>query len=133
METMNNNIQEQRVSSDNAKRLKEKGFDVKCNRYIDLEPNMAMAYDEKVHIYVPTQQLALDWIMVNFGVHIYTYCVTPYQDEEMPYPTIVWVSKVRSPTALESQIFINTDNGLAVNHFHTPEEAKEAAISFVLA
>jgi len=122
METMNNNIQEQRVSSDNAKRLKEKGFDVKCNRYIDLEPNMAMAYDEKVHIYVPTQQLALDWIRVNFGIHIEVFKRRGINGTGYNFMCI------KAEDGEAYSVPLEMKDGLK-----TPEEAKEAAISFFLA
>lgn len=52
MKTLNNNIEEARVSKEIHTLLKLKGFN---NTHWNIEP---------------TQQLAIDWIRVNFGIHI---------------------------------------------------------------
>lgn len=139
METMNNNIQEQRVSFDNAKRLQEKGFDCKVDYYFverdqyDLqgEEKREVKHDEAFHCDVkrPTQQLVLDWILVNFKLHVRIDWFDTYDD------SIEWDYSIQ-------EVGINfDDNGNPAYlraydpeiSFKTPEEAKEAAISFVLA
>ena len=140
METMNNNIQEQRVSFDNAKRLKEKGFDVECNSYystIFTDSNKAIKtpdYEKNSRcasyaFIAPTQQLALDWILVNFKLHVRIDWFNTYDD------SIGWDYSIQVALGIDFD-----DNGNPAYlraydpeiSFKTPEEAKEAAISFVL-
>ncbi len=126
MKTLNNNIKEQKVGFDNAKLLKEKGFDCLCSFAFNgaYEPHHLNIIElffkqsnseliEKIFT-APTQQLALDWIRINFNIHI----------------TITSISQ-------ESWQFHITRIGdrLGENYgedFYTPEEAKEAAINYVL-
>lgn len=146
MKTINNNIEEQMVGFDNAILLKEKGFDVPCrfvhdnwNNIKDWEeeddnrnPHKNSIKNQSAYYSAPTQQVAIDWIRINFGIDIYTKCIEPfdYEDKMNPYPKIVWISKINDLEQIEK--FVNTNNGLAINHFHTPEEAKEAAINYAL-
>ena len=144
MKTINNTIIEQRVGFPNAKLLKEKGFDCFCSFAFNgayephhlniIELGFKQSNSELIEniFTAPTQQLAIDFIRINFNIHIYTNSVEPfdYEDKMNPYPKIVWISKINDLKQLEK--FVNTDNGLAINHFHTPEEAKEAAINHVL-
>jgi len=149
MKTINNNIEEQRVGFDNAFLLKEKGFTVPCNTHTFISNTNKIVEETSIHCIdwgnrdltktvqkysTPTQQLAIDWLQINFDIYIHANCVAPYdyEDKINPYPKLVWVSKVFSLYKYRFEKFINTDNGLAFNHFHSPEEAKEAAINYAL-
>ena len=136
---MNNDIQETHVSIQVAKLLKVYGFDTPCKRcHADDDPRpmpfLGQEHINSKHPYysAPTQQIAIDWVRVNFGIHVYTYPVAPFVTEDEKYPKLVWISKVCSLRQLNFEKFINTENDLALNHFHTPEEAKEAALEYVL-
>jgi hypothetical protein len=77
-----------------------------------------------------TYSVLIEWLRVNHGIWIYTYSVAPYISEDEDYPKIVWVSKIQK--FKEFDIFVNTDNELAINHFNTPQEAYSAAFDYVL-
>lgn len=58
---MSNTIQEDYVSFETAKLLKEKGFD---------EPCMYYSTEEAVYIRKPTQALAIKWLRIKHNIHI---------------------------------------------------------------
>jgi len=135
--TINNNIKEARVGFENSKLLKEKGFNVKCTHYYILnfssfkadfilnqfktpiEDNkniLQLCNTKQPHIALaPTQQSALDWIKINFGVHI-------------------GIFKQRHSELKHYGFIIKSENDKEIRMcgFLTPEEAKEAAINHVL-
>ena len=123
-----------------AKLLKEKGFDKKVFNYFDTN------YEAPSDIYclgsfenwntqpnlisAPTIAEVVMWLYEKYGIWVYSYSVAPYLLDEEDYPKIVFVSKVQK--FKEFDIFVDTDNGLAVNHYSSPTEAYEAAIGYCL-
>lgn len=68
---------------------------------------------------------AVMWLHEKHGLWIYTHRIEPFVYDDIPYPKSVWVSKC-------DEKFIDTDNGLAVNHYNSPTEAYLAAIEWTL-
>jgi hypothetical protein len=116
---VNNNIEEHRVGFPNAKLLKEKGFGVKCtHRYFhnsDLITTEESTSKFPI-INAPTQQVAIDWIRINFELEVNIESCT------MGFYVFIYNRKTYSKIIL--QYFHNI--------FETPEEAKESAINHVL-
>lgn len=103
-----------------AVKLKAFGFDEPCfgayhnQKLIDI--GSEYSYDVKA----PLFQQAFRWFREKFELHFYTYKVTiPNMDDD--YPSEIWVGKI-------NDMFINTKNGLAINHFHNHEEAELACL-----
>ena len=160
METINN-ILPNYCSLPICKRLKELGFDIPCNSYYEValttqkdtehgysgsfgwkegETNIQSGYNtnKTLNSYTnknwlccsrPTHSLAIEWIYLNYGIWIYTHPVRPFDDGDN-YPKKVWVCNFDVNEL--RHLHVNTNNGLAINHFHTPEEAIEAGLAFVL-
>ena len=129
------------VNFELAKLLKEKMFDKPVNNYtserdgdyFSNEKQMISYknYNQICNIYSrPTIAEVVMWLYEKYGIWIYSYSVAPYILDEEEYPKIVFVSKVQK--FKEFDRFIDTDNGLAVNHFNSPIEAYEAAIAYTL-
>jgi recombinational DNA repair protein (RecF pathway) len=137
MKTINNNITESFVNFDNAKLLKEKGFGVIVNACYNedgsiedldtlwhrgCEGGMGLEewyfnYNNFAHAILysqPTQQVAIDFIRINFQLHI---TITSISQESWQYH-ITKIGDCLGKTFGED--------------FYTPEEAKEAAINHVL-
>lgn len=136
---MNNNIEEKLVSIQVAKLLKEAGFDVPCHTFVVTEESEYGELDEVItdpdgtypslqynSLYdtltaLPTQQLAIDWIRANFGVHIADH----FNEYDEKYQYVIWVFELNQTNSSKDVI----DNG---KQFNTPEEAIEAALENVL-
>jgi len=125
MKKINNNIKEKRVSFENAKLLKRAGFDIEtiesyCSSNSDRIPvsifPRVQQYKPNVkeEWYAPTQQLAIGWILINFQIHI---TITSISQESWQYH----ITKIGDSLGKTYE-----------QDFYTPEEAKEAAITFVL-
>jgi hypothetical protein len=138
-------IEEVRVGFDNAKLLKEKSFEVSCNKLWcgefghkfkikTLNTKMSNSYYIKLakeklnpeindYCIAPTQQVAIDWIRINFGIQIfldYTF-----------YDGFHYGCKIVLPNGDVEEIWVEgVDND--IDGSSTPEEAKEAAINHVL-
>jgi hypothetical protein len=81
----------------------------------------------------PELTTVTEWLRLKKGLWIYTYPVEPIVLEDEPdYPTIVWVSKVVSLNQLRFEKFIDADNGLAINHHKSPQDAITAGINYLL-
>ena len=74
----------------------------------------------------------VDTFLTEHGIHIYTYPVAPFVMDDEDYPRIVWVSKICSLNQVNFEKFVDEDNGLAVNHHRTKDDAINAAIKFLL-
>jgi hypothetical protein len=119
---INNNIQETLVSFEIAKLLKEAGFDVPCQKwysnegscYYENEFNNCRGSVPSFYCEAPTQQLAIDWIRINFGIHI----------QDMIYR--------RNPDDFLFVVYYNKTEKYFSEPFDTPEEAKEAALLYTL-
>lgn len=102
---MNNNIQEAYCSFEVSKLLKEKGFDVKQLRTYHREGETVLC---------PTHALAIEWIRVNFGIHINS----------------VWLASAKfcgEITKVKSNMELH-----AVRGYDLPQEATEAALLYTL-
>jgi hypothetical protein len=145
---MNNNIEEKLVSFEAAKLLKGKGFDAYCS-FFYMKPNSKVfGIDEhgrnyliknvKNKLYVigeyvalnrknvflaPTQQLAIDWVFVNFDIYITSKIIKwNYEKDTIRYNYNICKLNPNNPSDI-------IDVGY---NFDTPEEAKEAAIIYCL-
>jgi len=132
MKIINNNIEEQKVNFTNAKLLKEKEFGVNCSMVYDFDGKIdeggfreggggwrarTFNYNKTLNYAcsAPTQQVAIDWILENFYIHIKLD-----RDEDM------WKCELYT---------INSGNRhipTGYKNYNTPEEAKESAINHVL-
>lgn len=75
----------------------------------------------------------IEWLRILHGIWIYSYPVHPFNsDENNDYPKTVWVSKIISTNYRFEEKFINVDNGLAINHYNTPQKAYSAAFDYIL-
>lgn len=114
--TINNNIEEKRVSLEVAKMLKEHGFDVwqiPAHRFIENE----------VLYYRPTQQVSIDWLRINFGIQIFL--------DYIFYDGFHYGCKITEPNGDFHEIWLEgKDND--IDGCDTPEEAKEEAIKYAL-
>jgi len=168
---INNNIEEQRVGFDNAKLLKEKGFEVPTDRYYRSDGVLVSKFEDSLGcereyqfnsddfldnwnkpkwvigkdggmcfgckldnvkyfeaFSIPTKQLAIDWIRINFNVDIQV--IVNYSSLGKTYRVgIVFINVLKQVDSL----FIRPDNDtIHFIEFETPEEAKEVAINHVL-
>ena len=146
---INNNIEEQRVGFDNAKLLKEKGFEVKCTHYYILDFSSFKA-DMVLHQFktpiednknilqlcsttkqphlalAPTTQSAVAWLFTNFGIHI-----NVWSDTNLNLPEYLNSAKWFYVINCNLNDCYNSQGNVELI-YNTPEEAREAAISFVL-
>jgi hypothetical protein len=147
---LNNKMQEQKVGFDNAKLLKEKGFDCinppifyirktintgtpmyngNGTSYLSSMPKLSI---KEGHYYSPTQQVAIDWIRINFNVEIHVGVNFYNKSEKLGY--YYSIDKFTKANIHDGKDYdMNQINLLGdTKAFDTPEEAKEAAINHVL-
>jgi hypothetical protein len=130
---MNNDIQESYVDFENAKLLKEIGFNCLTKEYYQkgkgIEGLVTGKMDrhnskEDFYISAPTIDLAIEWIRINFDRHIYCQ---PYYCEDSE---LKWRGKYcnlkRFNVTYES--FLPESVGL----YDSPQEAKQVAIKHFL-
>lgn len=127
-------ITEDYVSFEVAKLLKEKGFnaDTEHNMWYVVENfstgchwnsctykvgDITREYDEKCCIVMPTLQMAMKWLRVNYNIHI--------EPRYFPMPNIYRYVIIHSPTTIE-----NIDSH--PQYFNSYEEACEEAIKYCL-
>lgn len=137
------------VTYEQALKLKELGFDETCfGYYVDgelrginlgleelggVEPyykrfgfhticNSDITNMKKTVVTAPTFSQSFRFFREKYGLDFYSYRVLPFIDENDPYPKQVWVGKINTQ-------FVNTDNGLAINHFHSYEEGELACLN----
>lgn len=126
MKTINNNIEECLCNFENSELLKEAGFELNSTSYYQLYDEGQLRYeliedesyvdeDYNNRIAVCTIQLAIDWIRVNWNVHI----DCRYLDDVGLFGFVV-------TTMIDNTIVFEK------YYFKTPDEAKQAAIKFVL-
>jgi len=128
-----------------AKLLKEKGFDKPIKNYYRITGSgvfntikpinhnndiLQKTAGGMTYVSAPDIGEVVMWLYEKYGIWVYSYSVAPYLLDEEDYPKIVFVSKVQK--FKEFDIFVDTDNGLAVNHYSSPTEAYEAAIGYCL-
>jgi len=152
MKTLNNNIEEKRVGFPNAKLLKEKGFEVHTCTYFEAfiqtsggnlaykferendnkenYNNFDYKFEESSIVFArPTQQVAIDWILINFGINIH---VESDSYGECFYPKISSASKKTWDNLELRSLIIASLHNTNLFEFKNPEDAKEAAINHVL-
>jgi len=127
MKTINNDIQEKRVGVDNARLLKEKGFDIITDLIYMTNHTSIVLFDNvnglrhsdgnNPFISAPTHQLAIDWIFENFGFVIWSEPIV--KKDSIMFFYYIRKYKISRWTKLTTL-------------FTTPEEAKDAAINYVL-
>ena len=160
MKTINNDIVEARVGFPNAKLLKEKGFSVPTESSYTLylktnksdnpsfrtkkgELEISSGYTINNHPsdlsnknYVkysrPTQQVVIDWIRLNFDIHISILSKKSLDWQSVYHIELDFIYPkedidIDTPDAK----YYKLPNSFK-NEFNTPEEAKEAAINYVL-
>ena len=132
MKEINNNLQESLVSFSIAKLLKEKGFLVACLNEYNSKGNLRFEeyphtwvcrkyYKDAMDIYsAPTQQLAIDWIKVNWNIHIIPIT---YKKCNGKYDCLLIGDNIENES-----LMLN----LRCGWFFKSEKAKEAAILHTL-
>jgi len=89
--------------------------------------------DKKELFTAPEQWQVIEWLRINHSVWVYSYPIHPFNsDEDNDYPKTVWISKIISTNYKFEESFINSDNELAINHHHSPQEAYSAAFDYIL-
>jgi hypothetical protein len=120
--------------------LKELGFNEKCYGYYtknqeyfyfdvdDLSSaytknmdNLVVNSIDRLECTAPIFSQAFRWLLENYGLYPLLYIIKPFNDPEEKYPEEVWIGQVCQS---DKKQFVNTDNGLAINHFETREEAE---------
>jgi len=119
---INNEIEEAIVSFDIAMLLRKHGFEVPCTEYFNIpdpdntgDVNTARVSVVKDPIPAPTLQITIEWIRVNFNLHI----ESRYMDCLLLYGYVV--------TDIEINTEIYEEYGIC-----TPEEAKKSGIHLTL-
>lgn len=126
MKILNNKIQEAYCSFEVSKLLKEKGFhSIKCKSYIVPEGFEDDRISQNLHgdgqwICRPTHSIAIEWIRMNFSIHIHIEHPMRIGDKE--YIPIVAKS---NRTGYLSNVMENTK-------YRSPQEATKAALLYVL-
>jgi len=132
-----NNIEEVRVGFPNAKLLQEKGFDCICSfafngayephhlNIIELGFKQSNSELLKNVFTAPTQQVAIDWFRINFGIHV--DCQVEGINLDI-YRFICFKTSDERVKETIKHIEDDSHNG----RYDTPEEAKEVAINYVL-
>jgi len=135
---MNNDIQEPYCSLEVCKLLKEKGFNVFCNSFYTEEGDVNLAIDEynillimnwqlkKEECSFVSQALAIEWIRVNFDLHIHTY------PTGMGYYCYEVFSIKRRENPKDKIVQKETTSIQWDELYNTPQEATEAALLYTL-
>ena len=144
---MNNIIKPHYVDFNTAKLLKEKRLVADCKKYWvkytdteykemsdiqleDLDREIGIGGNLVIPKYEQWQ--VVEWLRVNHGIWVYSYPIHPFNsDEDDGYPKTVWISKIISTNYVFQEKFIDSDNGLAVNHHNSPQEAYSAAFDYI--
>ena len=108
MKKLNNNISESYCLFEVSKLLKEKGFDV-ASSYWDFDKVGILSLRK------PTHSLAIEWIRVNFGIHIVAW---RYIDDPKKYYFEIDACNILG--------------GNTTNLYNSPQEAIEAALEYTL-
>lgn len=115
-------------------RLSKKGYEFKNKMLISIDYTfISSVYSEnRINTFNSELMPILEWLRVNHSIWIYTYPVAPHIIDNENYPKIVWVSKICSLNQLNFEKFIDANNGLAVNHHLSSQDAYCSAIDYVL-
>ncbi len=122
--------------------LKDRGFDnTDCTAYFHIAEYYTAGHifcysscaskQEADTALAPEQWQVVEWLRGEHGVWVYSYPVAPFVTDDEPYPRIVWVSKICSLNQVNFERFVDADNGLAVNHHHSPQAAYSVAFDHI--
>lgn len=120
-------IEEDYVSFETAKLLKEKGFDYICDKIYRMNGYLcpfeySMNIKEEGYYLAPTLQMAMKWLR-----EVHNICITIYPDKEKGYEAVLYDIKDNVEIVLQS---------FGVYGIHifgdSYEEAVEAAIKYCL-
>lgn len=143
---MNNNIEEKLVSIQVAKLFKEKGFDVPCHTFVVTEESEYGELDEVItdpdgtfpslqynSLYdtltaLPTQAIALEWIRVNFGIHIIVEAQFDENENENGY---FFMCYKNNKDKIKYQLEYISGK-LIPEIYNTPQEAMDAGLLYTL-
>ena len=138
---MNNNTEEAYCSFECAKLLKEKGFDVKCRYWFDVDgtlwnynANTWNSNDGNITNFLctkPTHAVAMEWIRINFGKFI---SITTDDNHQFRFEIISWRWDEREQTYRVSHTVLGETfwDTTSPARFNSPQEAVEAALLYVL-
>jgi hypothetical protein len=124
------------IPYEQALELKELGFDEECLDVYNMHGKLWGMRLERQSIVdsacsAPLYQQAFRWFREKYGLHFLSYSKTTFEsylDDE--YPEEIWICRILSNTHFSPNkgIFVNTENGLLINHFHSYEEAELACL-----
>ena len=137
-------MNEDYVSFETAKLLKEKGFDVETehelwyvvekfstgchwNSCTYKVGDITREYDEKYCIAMPTLQMAMKWLRIEHNIHIEILMTNHSISERFDIPKYYWVA-VNAKTCK----WITESTVYSAKQFDTNEEACEEAIKYCL-
>jgi hypothetical protein len=114
------NIQPTHVTFKQAKLLKEKGFDGKCNSVYTTDGNILLGVNVNLldRIYAPEQWQVVEWLRVNHSIHIEVLLAEDYPWDKFYYRAM-----------RIGGYFTLSHDGV---HRETPQEAYSAAFDYVL-
>lgn len=134
------------VNKNQAKSLKEKGFDVKVRRFLDLITNQEIDdaplgnYNlTRQSLSIPEQHQVVEWLLTNHGIFILVLpqdkSAVDFRTDKSKYPhQALFFSIIKYEKDCSCKEIINTsDNkGELFLHFDTLQEAYSAAFNYVL-
>lgn len=128
MKKINNDIKEDYCSFEVSKLLKEKGFDIKCKTFFNAGSGWKIQNDDILRcgsdddiIERPIIQMAIEWIRVNFGIHINSSFTFRVDYDKIYYSFLIYR---QDDTGIE---FFKKGE-----EYNSPQEANEQAILFTL-
>jgi hypothetical protein len=140
---MDNQIQPHYVTFEQAKWLKEKGFNTKVISFFDND-KLSEPKDRKVdgftiynpinwntvkpHYYSrPEQHQVVEWLQVNYDICIY---IKPYADRKTFQP--FWVFMNEKSKVSTSEFHLSGNASIAGSDYKTRQEAYSAAFDYIL-
>ena len=125
MKTINNNIKEIHVNFENAKLLKEAGFEAPSNHWYHRDTKKLEIFGLNFYVNkitdnyaVQTLQLAIDWVRVNFNI----YLAINFANRNQWYFDIKEIGKTSG-----KEYLYKSDYG-----YKDPNEAKQVALKYCL-
>ncbi len=122
------NIQEDYISFETAKLLKEKGFDELCRYYMQeaggkLHETYSSNSIFQSRVFIPTQALVVKWLRVVHGIHIWL------ENNAFGY---YWKINNASKPPWKRDLRVNLHLDVDDKYYTEPEEATESAILYCL-
>ena len=125
-------IEEQFVSFDTAKMLKEAGFDEVCSWAYYRSYNWCLIHERNSKLCLgyysrPTQALAARWLRETHGIHVFP--VYQYLPEKWSY-VIQDMTYVNSEKVIQDMTYVNSEKGMKLHTdvFYSCEESLEAGL-----